>query len=482
MIIGPKAMNIRPAGYLGSPNRIRGMDRSYVPSYRVDTYRAKTILVPEKKSIGLHALYRADPIEADKRLWGRTSDPLTRRGFLRKSALTAMGVALGAPMVFAERFPAGMIPAGLADSPLPFSIPGKRDGLTVLNDRPINVETPPHLLDDALTPNDLFFVRNNGLPPTDVDPDTWALTVEGESALNRRTYSLAELKSKFENVTYELTLECGGNGRKEFNPPAKGNQWSTGAVGCAAWTGVRLRDVLEDAGVKDNAVYVAYYGRDTHLSGEAGKVVISRGVPIGRAREEESLIAWAMNGADLPLLNGYPLRLVFGGTPASCSGKWLSKIVIRDRVHDGPKMTGQSYRVPCKPVAPGAKVADEEMCIIERMPVKSLITFPKTGAMLERSRALPIQGKAWTSAASVTTVEYSIDFGTTWKPTSLKPAKNRYGWSAYTASVTFPQAGYYEVWARATDSDGATQPMLLPGWNPRGYLNNACHRIAVKVS
>lgn len=436
----------------------------------------------KKKTTGLHALYENDPIKADELLWGRTADPVTRRGFLQKGALTAMSLALGSKMVFAENFPAGMIPAGLAHSDHPFSLPGKRDGLVILNDKPINAETPAHLLDDALTPNDLFFVRCNGIPPETVDVNNWTLTIEGESAAQKKSYTLAELKAKFENITYQLTLECGGNGRKEFNPPAKGNQWSTGAVGCAAWTGVRLRDVLRDVGVKSNAVYVAYYGQDTHLSGQAGKVVISRGVPLAKAMEDESLIAWSMNGEDIPVLNGYPLRLVFGGFPASCSGKWLSRIVVRDQVHDGEKMTGQSYRVPCKPVAPGTKVPDDEMCIIEEMPVKSLITFPKTGATIKRQSRLPIRGKAWTSAASIRTVEWSIDFGASWSPCAVEGAKNRYSWQAFSASVSFPEEGYYEVWVRATDIAGGRQPMLLPGWNPRGYLNNACHRIAVKVS
>ena len=128
-------------------------------------------------------------------------------------------------------------------------------------------------------------------------------------------------------------------------------------MGCPKWTGVRLKDVLEDVGVKSDAVYIGDYGKDTHLSGDPDKKPISRGVPMSKAMEDESLIAWAINGEDLPLMNGYPLRLVFGGWPAPTSGKWLEKIVIRNKVHDGPKMTGSSYRVPCKPVAPGAKVA-----------------------------------------------------------------------------------------------------------------------------
>jgi DMSO/TMAO reductase YedYZ molybdopterin-dependent catalytic subunit len=435
----------------------------------------------QQQQIGLHELYAQDPLKADELLWGRLGRKHDRRGFIRKSALVAVSVALGGRMVFAEHFPVGMIPAGLANSNEAFSLPGKHPGLIVLNDKPVNAETPPELLDDALTPNELFFVRNNGLPPANVDVSNWTLTIEGESASQKKTYTLAELKEKFTHHTYHLTIECGGNGRKEFSPPAKGNQWSTGAVGCASWTGVRLKDVLQDVGVRSNAVYVAYYGRDTHISGDPKKVVISRGVPIAKALEEESLIAWAMNGQDIPMLNGYPLRLVIGGYPASCSGKWLSKIVVRNQVHDGPKMTGQSYRVPCKPVAPGTDVADEDMCIIESMPVKSLITFPKSGATIKKGQSLPIRGHAWAAEAGVAKVDYSIDFGATWQNCQLEPAANRYAWQRFSAKLDFPTDGYYEVWVRATDGEGLAQPMLLPGWNPRGYLNNACHRIAIKV-
>lgn len=436
-----------------------------------------------KKKIGIHELYAKDPEEADSRLWGRQSHPQTRRGFLKKSALAAMSAVLGAKIVFADNFPAGMIPAALAHSDAPFALPGKDPAMVVLNDRPINAETPPHLLDEELTPGSLFFVRNNGIPPEEnsIDPDTWTLTVEGESAQERKVYTLPELKSKFQHYTYQLTLECGGNGRKEFNPPAKGNQWSTGAVGCAAFTGVRLKDVLRDAGIRDNAVYVGYYGKDTHVSGDPSKDPISRGVPISKAMEDESLIAWAMNGEDLPWLNGYPLRLVFGGWPASTSGKWLGRLVIRNRVHDGEKMGGQSYRVPCRPVAPGTKVPDEEMCIIESMPVKSLITYPRTGAIIEQGQKLDIRGHAWAGDLRVQEIQYSIDFGQTWQPCRLDPPANRLAWQHWSARVDFPEPGYYEVWARATDSNGVMQPMLLPGWNPKGYLNNACHRIAVKV-
>ncbi len=434
----------------------------------------------KKKGLGIRALYSKDPIKADKLVWDRTVGK-NRRGFLKKSSLIAMGTVLGADMVFANNFPGGLIPIGILDSDKDIIIEGKSPELTILNDRPINAETPPHLLNDALTPNDLFFVRNNGIPPEGININNWTLTIEGESVKTKKTYSIKDLKTKFKQYTYDLTLECGGNGRKEFNPPAKGNQWGLGAVGCASWTGVRLKDVLNDAGIKSDAVYVGYYGQDTHISGDRSKTVISRGVPIGKALEDENLIAWKMNGEDIPVMNGYPLRVVFGGWPASCSGKWLSKIVIRNKVHDGPKMTGQSYRVPCKPVAPGSSVPDEEMCVIEKMPVKSLITYPKTGASIKVSQELPVKGHAWAGDIDIQSVECSIDFGATWQKSSLHPAKNKNAWQRFETKFKFPQSGYYEVWAKATDKNGVSQPMILPGWNPRGYLNNACHRIAVKV-
>lgn len=434
--------------------------------------------------IGIHKLYSKNPREADRLLWGRSAHPLTRRGFLQKSALAAMSLALGAEMVFADYFPEGLIPAALAHSGEPFHLPGKHPELVVLNDRPVNAETPAHLLDAGLTPADLFFVRNNGIPPEQkaINPDTWTLAIDGESARQRKSYTLPELKRRFGHATLQIALECGGNGRREFDPPAKGNQWSVGAVGCSAWTGVRLRDVLQDTGLKGDAAYIGYYGKDTHLSGSPGKEAISRGVPIAKAMEPETLLAWNINGEPLPWLNGYPLRLVVGGWPASCSGKWLQRIAVRNKVHDGEKMGGQSYRMPCQPVAPGAKVADEDMCIIESMPVKSLITYPKTGALIREGQKLPLRGHAWAGGLEVKAVHYSIDFGMSWRPCRLERPANRFAWQQWQAEAAFPQPGYYEVWARATDANGLMQPMLLPGWNPNGYLNNACHRIAVKVT
>ncbi len=390
-----------------------------------------------------------------------------------------MATIIGADIVFGSIMPKGYLPLVLQQDP--YKMFDKDNGMEVLNDKPWNIEAKAHLLDDKITPNRYMFIRNNGLIPSSIDASKWTLTINGESVKQQKTYSLEELKSKFKQYTYQLTLECGGNGRSEFDPPAKGNQWTVGAVSCAEWTGVRLRDILEDVGITDDAVYIGYHAADTHLSGDPKKEPISRGVPIAKALQEETLLAFKMNGKDIPLAHGYPLRLVAGGWPASASGKWVNRISIRDKVHDGTKMTGTAYRVPCESVAPGDKVKDEDMCIIESMPVKSLITYPKSGAMINKGKKLNIRGHAWAGELEVTKMEYSIDFGATWKECPLEKPLNRLAWHHFSASIDFPKKGYYEVWARATDSNGISQPMVLPGWNPKGYLNNACHRIAVKV-
>ncbi|MGB5357621.1 MAG: sulfite oxidase [Eudoraea sp.] len=406
---------------------------------------------------------------------------MKRRNFVKNATLGSMASVIGADIVFGSVMPIGYKPLALQD-PDPFKLFDKDNEMVVLNDKPWNIEAKAHLLDDKVTPNKFMFIRNNGLIPENIDANKWTLTFDGESVKQEKTYTMAELKSKFPQYTYQLTLECGGNGRSEFDPPAKGNQWTIGAVSCANWTGIRLKDILEDVGINDDAVYIGYHAADSHLSRDPEKEPISRGAPMTKALQEETLLAFKMNDKDIPLAHGYPLRLIAGGWPASVSGKWVNRISIRNKVHDGEKMTGTAYRVPCNPVAPGDKVKDEDMCIIESMPIKSLITHPKTGAMINKGKKLDIRGHAWAGELEVVKMEYSIDFGSSWQSCPIEKPANRLAWQHFNASIAFPKEGYYEVWARATDSNGISQPMLLPGWNPKGYLNNACHRIAVKVT
>ena len=405
---------------------------------------------------------------------------MKRRKFLLNTGLSGIASMAGLHIVFGDNLPEGYELLGLQDRD-PFEMFGLDSAMVVLNNRPFNIEAQAHLLDDKITPNSKMFIRNNGLIPKEIKEDQWKLEIEGESVIEKKSYSLNELKTKFKSYTYQLTLECGGNGRSEFDPPAKGNQWTVGAVHCAQWTGVRLKDVLEEVGVKEDAVYIGYHAKDIHLSGDSSKEPISRGVPMEKAHQNETLLAYEMNGAPIPLIHGFPLRLVAGGWPASASGKWIYKLSVRNKEHDGTKMKGMSYRVPRYPISPGEKIEEKDMKIIESMPVKSLITYPKTGAAFKKSKLLHIRGHAWAGELEVSKMEYSIDFGATWNICALEKPYNRLAWQHFKADILFPQKGYYEIWARATDSDGKAQPMLVPGWNPKGYLNNACHRIAVKV-
>ena len=405
---------------------------------------------------------------------------MERRKFIKKATLASFTALIGTEVIFGTNMLKDYTPLAL-QKPDPFKLFSLDNEMVVLNDKPWNIEAKAHLLDDNITPNGKMFIRNNGKIPVDIDAKNWTLTIDGESVKEKKTFSINDLKTKFKQHTYQLTLECGGNGRSEFNPPAKGNQWTIGAVSCATWTGVRLKDILAEVGIKKDAVYIGYHAVDTHLSGDPSKEPISRGAPMHKALQDETLIAYKMNGKNIPLAHGFPLRLVAGGWPASVSGKWINRISVRNIEHDGTKMKGTAYRVPKKPVAPGDKVKDEDMKIIESMPVKSLITFPKSGAILKKEDTLTIRGHAWAGEFEVLKMKYSIDFGSTWKTCNIEKPANRLAWQHFSAKIKFPKPGYYEVWARATDSKGKSQPMLLPGWNPKGYLNNACHRIAVKV-
>ena len=389
--------------------------------------------------------------------------------------MAGLGALAAGALPFRRWTPYGLMPTASAAEAL--LVEGK-DGLSVLNDRPLSAETPPHLLDDEVTPTARHFIRNNGIVPTDMDPDTWTLRIDGlvDRPMDLR---IDDLGSRFEVVTHRLVIECGGNGRARFDPPARGNQWTFGAVGCSEWTGVRLADVLKAAGVRENAIYTAHEGADAHLSGTPGKLPISRGVPLSKAMDPYNLIAFGMNGGPLHPMNGAPLRLVIPGWPGSCSQKWLTRIWLRDVVHDGPKMTGSSYRVPPHPVAPGESFPAEDMEIIHAMPVKSLITRPQTGLATE-ARELEVAGHAWAGDTDVARVDVSVDYGATWQPADLARPHNPHAWQRFTATVRFPQPGYYQVWARATDSTGLGQPFTA-AWNPKGYLNNALHHVSVRV-
>jgi DMSO/TMAO reductase YedYZ molybdopterin-dependent catalytic subunit len=404
---------------------------------------------------------------------------------------------VGGTVVFADAMPGGLIPAAFAqdaqkkDAPAapaaapakkPFEFSGKDPGLTLLGDKPLVAETPEQMLDDDTTPTSKFYIRNNGqIPELAKNGDGWKFVVDGE-VNNKLELTVAELKTKFKPVTSRMVLECGGNGRSFFTPQARGNQWTNGGAGAAEWTGVKLADVIKAAGLKSSAVFSGHYGADPHLSGDTTKDALSRGVPIKKLMDESNLIVWAMNGKPLENIHGFPVRLVIPGWPGSVSNKWLTRIWIRDKVHDGQGMGGTSYRVAIKPIVPGGKADPANFRDLESMPVRSIITNPANGTTVAAgTRELKLRGASWAGDNAVKAVDVSINFGASWQKAELSQPKNRYDWQRWTATIKLPSDGYYEVWTRATDSRNEMQPHVAGNWNPQGYGANPMHRIAVLV-
>ena len=448
----------------------------------------------DKIERSIDELYADDPERADAVVFGRRPD-VSRRGFLGGSGLAAMGAVVGGAIPFAASMPGGLVPAAYAQAAPPaaappkpkgpqyLAFPGKSDKLVVLGEKPLVAETPEHLLDDDTTPTDKLFIRNNGqIPDATKEPDAWKLTIDGEVG-QKLELTLGELKAKFKPVTRRLVLECGGNGRSFFTPPGRGNQWTHGGAGCAEWTGVRLVDVLKAAGVKPSAVFSGHYSADPHLSGDTKKDAISRGVPIKKLMSEDNLIAFALNGQPLPLIHGFPLRLMIPGWPGSVSSKWLTRIWIRDKVHDGQGMGGTSYRVTINPMVPGDKPDPANFRDLESMPVRSIVTSPMNGTKLAKgTREVKLRGAAWAGDLTVRQVDVSIDFGASWHKVKLDKPKNRYDWQRWTGTVRLPSDGYFEIWTRATDARGVMQPHVAGNWNPQGYGGNPMHRVAVLVA
>ncbi|MFZ4531577.1 MAG: sulfite oxidase [Alsobacter sp.] len=415
----------------------------------------------------------------------------SRRSLLLGGSVASLGAAagLGLPLgggsvgltsgALAQSAPAAPAPS----RPLPFDYPGKDKGLVLLGDRPLVAETPESLLDDDTTPVGKFFVRNNGQVPDETkQPDAWSIKIEGEVE-RPLSLTIAELKSRFAAQTMRMVLECGGNGRAFFQPPGRGNQWTNGGAGCAEWTGVRLADVLKAAGLKDSAKFTGHYGADPHLSGEAGKDALSRGMPIEKALEPHSMLVWAMNGEPLPHIHGGPLRLIVPGWPGSLSSKWLTRVLVRKDPHDGQGMGGTSYRVPTVPLVPGSNADGKtNFADMTSMPTRSIITAPANGTRLAAGmRQLSLRGAAWAGDHDVQKVEVSADAGQRWQNVEMAKPKNRYDWVRWTGIVTLPSDGYFELWVRATDSRGVAQPHVATNWNPQGYGANPLHRIAVLV-
>ena len=404
----------------------------------------------------------------------------SRRHFLatmgKGAALAGLGIfGAGSDAAVRGLFGRGLIPAawGAVEQNL---LP--KPDMLVHSEQPFNGEFAPHLLNDDVTPTARHFVRNNSSIPERAkkgDLHGWKLTIDGE-VHKKLTLSMDDL-IRFPQVTMQVVVECAGNGRSLFTPKVDGTPWIRGAVACSEWTGVRLRDVLKAAGLKEAAVYTGNYGEDLPIgSGEQ----FSRGIPIEKAMDEHTLIALKMNGEDLPAAHGSPARLIVPGWIGSSMQKWLNRIWVRDQVHDSEKMSGYSYRVPTYPPVPGSKPPKNEMVIATAGTIKSLITKPQSKTTVKIGTPVKVRGHAWGGENKVDKVYISTDFGIRWQETRLIQPMNQYAWYHWETEITFGNRGYYEIWARAFDDKGNAQPFSQP-WNPKGYLGNVIHRVPVLI-
>jgi DMSO/TMAO reductase YedYZ molybdopterin-dependent catalytic subunit len=377
------------------------------------------------------------------------------------------------------------LPGGSALAQAPSTPPGtlsneavKADKVKAMqfhSERPLTGSVPAHEHDFDVTPNDRMYVRNNLLTPT-IDIDSHRLTIKG-LVDKELSWSVFDLAKNFNSVQMKGMLECAGSGRSAFQPRPSGTPWlETGGMGCPMWGGVRLRDILNAAGLKPGAAHLAGQGGDPGAVPTAAPVI--RSVPMSKAMEEHTLVAWAMNGEPLPWIHGYPLRLVVPGWVGSASTKWLHTLMVLDAPFKGTYMDS-SYRVPRTPVQPGTKMPPDAVST-EAWPIKSMITSPVPNAHVKG--AVTVRGRAWVGEGSVERVEISSDEGKTWQRANLAPRESLhpYAWRTFTYEYRAQRPGYITFLARAWDDRGNAQP-AVSDWNPLGYFWNGWHRVGVLV-
>lgn len=378
---------------------------------------------------------------------------IRRRGFLEASGLAALGAMIGRPALGAA------------------SAAGPRGGLIVQTRRPENLATPLEWFDRLITPNPVFFVRSHFGPPS---LDTGRkLRVEG---LVGRPLELgpADLAS-LPQVTITAVLQCAGNGRALHAPRVPGVQWGHGAMGQAAWTGVRLRDLLERAGAAAGGAHVELHGADPQPMPSVPPFV--RSIPMARAMDPATLVALQMNGERLGLAHGAPQRLVVPGWAGDHWIKWLTTIRVQREESQGFYMK-TAYRMPRGPVAPGAAVPPEEMTPLTTVPVKSVIARPADGSRQKRGTQ-EIAGVAFSGEAPIAKVEVSLDGGTSWQGALLEGEAGAGRWQVFRFRFKSPP-GPVRALVRAADAKGSVQPQRA-AWNPSGYFWNAWHEVVWDV-
>lgn len=346
--------------------------------------------------------------------------------------------------------------------------------------RPPNYETPLTDLVPAFTPNDAFFVRYHLAVIPQIDADTWRLKVGGSGAQKPLVLTLRDLKRDFKRATLAAVNQCSGNRRGLFTPRVPGVQWGNGAMGNAEWSGVRLRDVLGRAGVAAEAVEVVFNGADVPVLPATPDFLKS--VPIERALDENTLIAFEMNGRPLPHWNGAPARLVVPGWTGTYWVKHLTEIRVETVPFDGFWVKG-AYRIPTG-AFPGVRFKTQETpetTPITEMLVNSLITSHVPGARLKHGAKVELAGKAWDGGAGIAAVEISTDGRRSWRAAELGRSLGRFAWREFHYRLDTSKPGALVVAVRARSRDGATQPEKLTA-NPGGYHDNIVQTVTLEVA
>lgn len=398
-----------------------------------------------------------------------TRQPLNRRRFVRALGLT------GGAMILAPGF---NLTQGqwkqVADALVRF--PEKTD-LILRTDRPPQLETPLHYFQHDLTPNDAFYVRWHleGIP-TSVDLATFRLQVGGH-VQKKLSLSVSDLRTQFEPVSLVAVNQCSGNSRSFFEPRVPGGQWKNGAMGNARWTGVRLKDVLDRAGVGPGAQEVSFGGLDRASVAATPNFV--KALNIDHARDGEVMIAYEMNESAMPMLNGFPLRLVVPGWYATYWVKALNDIQVLSEKFRGFWME-KAYRIPTTIDANESSTRlAPETTPIHRMALRSLFVRPEPGEPLRSGTPYEIQGLAFDSGTGIERVELSVDGGRTWQMTSLDRDLGKYSWRRWRFGWMPPQTGTHQLQVRAFNRGGQSQTKNL--WNRSGYMRNVIEQLDVEV-
>ncbi|HXY02753.1 MAG TPA: sulfite oxidase [Terriglobales bacterium] len=351
-------------------------------------------------------------------------------------------------------------------------LPGE-DGMIVRSERFLDLEMPPEFFNSWITPAPHFFVRNHMHEPSTVGVESWRLSIGGEVE-RPLTLSLKDLE-RMPSHTVTNTLECAGNGRAFHQPHVPGIQWQKGAVGNARFSGPRLRDVLQHAGVKPTGKHVMLHGLD-EVPGKVPPFI--RSIPVDKALDGDTLVATKMNATALSKHHGFPARALVPGWIGAASCKWLSEIKVLDKEFDGNFMK-PGYRMPNHPLKLGESLNVEDSHVLTALNVKSVISSPLEGATV-KAKVQQVRGAAWAGEANIDKVEISTDGGTSWQEANLGREQAKYAWRLWSYVWKVPQSGDYTIMSRATDSQGRVQPATVE-WNPSGYLYNAIDQAKVNV-